>query len=115
MRLVNGPVLGKFANLRGQWKQVFSRRLPQTKAAAFPQEDLDPVASPVTKHKEMLREWVQAQAIFHQYRQAIDALAEVDRVPAQIHHRRSDSATSLAKSLPSIGMRTILGTGSTPL
>ena len=50
----------------------------------FPVKNLDSVAAAVTKYKQLLREWVEAQGIFHQYRQPVYAFAEVDGIPAQV-------------------------------
>ena len=57
---------------------------PQHEAAALPVQDLHPVATPVGEHEQLLAERVQRELVLHQCREAVDLLAEVDRVDAQV-------------------------------
>jgi len=66
----------------------FQALLPQAEATAFPVEHLDTVSTSVAEHKEMLGERVEAETVLNQHRQAVDTLAEVDGIPAQIDHRQ---------------------------
>ena len=61
--------------------------LPQAKAIRLPIEHLNLVASAVAKNVELFCEGVHSQSVFHQDSQAIDAAAEVDWIPTEIHCR----------------------------
>ena len=67
---------------------LFQALLPQAEATAFPVQYLDAIAPPVAEHEELLREGIVVQGLFHEDGQAIDAFAEVDRLPAQVDFRQ---------------------------
>ena len=48
-------------------------------------QDFDLVTFTVAKHEQLFRKRVVLQCLFHQDGQPVDALAEVDNAPAQIH------------------------------
>jgi len=62
--------------------------LPQTKAVALPVQDLYLVTLAVAEHKQLIGKRIVLQGRFDQDCQAVDTLAEVDNIPAQIDSRQ---------------------------
>ena len=77
------------ANLAGPLEtRPLQALLPQTKAITFPVQDLHLVALAVAEYEQLLGKRIVLQGLFDQDRQTVDALAEVDNIPAQIDSRQ---------------------------
>ena len=77
------------ANLAGPLEaRPLQALLPQTKAVALPVQDLHLVTLAVAEHKQLFGKRIVLQGRFNQDCQAVDTLAEVDNIPAQIDSRQ---------------------------
>ena len=63
--------------------------VPQAKTRLIPIDDLELVAAAVRKDKQRTREWRALHGVFDDDHQAVNVLAEINRVPMQIHSRSS--------------------------
>ena len=59
--------------------------LPQAESVAVPVQRLDLVARAVGKNVQGAGKGTQAQLKFHEHREAVDALSEVNRFATQVH------------------------------
>jgi hypothetical protein len=75
-------VLKPLARERSSPKICLSVEDPE--GAAVPRQDLDPVAAPIPKEKQMARERVEREALAHERRKPIDRTPQVGRARLQV-------------------------------
>jgi hypothetical protein len=119
VRRPRGDVVGEVKSASGE---LFSK---DDVARPVPEQDPDLIAAPIPKHEEVPAERIVAEPRSHRRRQAIEALAEIDRLRRDVHadrrrqrqHAAEPEATTRTRSRSAVsnpeGTRTTRPLGST--